>query len=61
MMEIDNDNIALAPVVTYPKAYIDKLVQEGDKAYAEMKAGKRPMFKSADAMAEYLETSVAEG
>lgn len=47
--------IFLIPVVTYPKAYVEKLESEAKKTAHEIKLGKRPVFDSVDAMLNYLE------
>ena len=47
--------IFLIPVVTYPKAYVEKLETEARKTADEIKSGERPVFDSVDAMMDSLE------
>ena len=55
VVERDDGSILLIPVVTYPKAYIEKLEKEAKKIKKNIKNGKQPVFSSVDEMLEYME------
>lgn len=55
VVEREDGSILLVPVVTCPKAYIDNLEKEVEKARLEIKNGNRPVFTSVDDMLEYME------
>ena len=49
--------ILLVPVVTYPKAYVEKLKKEVARAEKDLEDGKLPVFETVDEMMDYLERS----
>lgn len=57
VVERDDGSILLVPVVTYPKAYIDRLEKEVKVTEKKIKNGEQPVFTSVDDMMAYLEKS----
>ena len=57
VVERDNGSILLVPVVTYPKAYVDRLEKEAKVTEEKMKNGEQPVFASVDDMMRHLEKS----
>ena len=55
VVERKDGSILLVPVVTYPKAYVKKLEAEIAEAEKKIKAGKQPVYKTADEMLNALE------
>ena len=55
-VERGDGSILLVPVVTYPKAYIDKLEKEAEETMKKVKKGEWPVFDSVEDMVSYLET-----
>lgn len=53
----EDGSILLVPVVTYPKAYVDKLVKEFEKTSEKIDKGEWPVFSSVDEMMNYLEST----
>ena len=45
----------MVPVVTYPKAYIDKLKKEFNETSEKIDKGEWPVFDNVNDMVEYLE------
>ena len=56
IIEREDGSILMVPVVTYPKAYIEKLKKEFDEVSEKIDKGEWPVFDNAEDMTRYLET-----
>lgn len=55
IVERADGSILMVPVVTYPKAYIDKLKKEFNETSEKINKGEWPVFDNVNDMVEYLE------
>jgi len=51
----ENGMICIMPVVVYPKAYVDKLLEDVENMKTNIAAGQQPVFDSVDELVADLE------
>jgi len=51
----ENGMICIMPVVVYPKAYVDKLLEDVENMKINIAAGQQPVFDSVDELVADLE------